>query len=131
MELKNGYKLIYEETSADQSGKLHRDIKASQTGIPAVDDIILTSNVIGTHKLVYEYKGKLYGTGEKLVPTYKEDGTPADSALISDEAFAEVFGIKASVVESSIDNIDNGTDDNGDDFGGETGDDANTVGDAE
>lgn len=87
MELKNGYKLIYEVV---EDGV--REFRASKTGVPAVGDYVITSNTIGVNKLIYEYKGNFYGTGDKFIPTYNEDGTPADTALISAEAFAEVFG---------------------------------------
>lgn len=87
MELKNGYKLVYEVV---ENGV--REFRASKTGVPAADDYVITSNTIGANKLVYEYKGNFYGTGDKLIPTYNEDGTPADTSLISAEAFAEVFG---------------------------------------
>lgn len=90
MKLENGYKLIYEVVTDGV-----REFRASTTGIPADDDFVLTSNKIGANRLVYEYKGKLYGTGENLVPTYGEDGTPVDTQLISDEKFAEVFVAKA------------------------------------
>jgi hypothetical protein len=86
MDLKNGYKLIYEVVKDGV-----REFRASKTGIPAEGDYLLTSNTIGANKLVYEYKGKLYGTGDKFVPTYGEDGVPTDTQLISDENFAEVF----------------------------------------
>jgi hypothetical protein len=89
MKLENGYKLIYEVI---EDGV--REFRASTTGVPTDDDFVLTSNKIGENKLVYQYKNKFYGTGDKLIPTYNEDGTPADTALISDEAFAEVFVAK-------------------------------------
>jgi len=97
MELKNGYKLIYEVV---ENGV--RKFRASKTGVPAVDDYVITSNTIGTNKLVYEYKGNFYGTGDKFIPTYNEDGTPADTALISDEAFAEVFVEATEPVAASV-----------------------------
>lgn len=87
MELKNGYKLVYEVVEGGV-----REFRASKTGVPAADDYVITSNTIGANKLIYEYKGNFYGTGDKFIPTYNEDGTPADEALISAEAFAEVFG---------------------------------------
>lgn len=86
MKLENGYKLIYEVVKDGV-----REFRASKTGIPAEGDYPLTSNTIGANKLVYEYNGKLYGTGNKFIPTYDENGVPTDTALISDEAFAEVF----------------------------------------
>lgn len=87
MELKNGYKLVYEVV---ENGV--REFRASKTGVPAADDYVITSNTIGANKLIYEYKGNFYGTGDNFIPTYNENGTPADAALISAEAFAEVFG---------------------------------------
>ena len=57
MELKNGYKLIYEIVEEGV-----RMFKASKTGVPAADDYVITSNTIGANKLVYECKGNFYGT---------------------------------------------------------------------
>jgi hypothetical protein len=84
------YRLVYEKDGC---------FYGSTTGIPADDDFVLTSNKIGANRLVYEYKGKLYGTGENLVPTYGEDGAPTDTQLISDEKFAEVFVAKTEETE--------------------------------
>lgn len=92
MKLENGYKLIYEVITDGV-----REFRASKTGVPADGDFVLTSNTIGANRLIYEYKGRLYGTGDKFIPTYNEDGTPADTTLISDEAFAEVFVAKEPV----------------------------------
>lgn len=96
MELKNGYKLVYEVV---ENGV--REFRASKTGVPAANDYVITSNAIGANKLIYEYKGNFYGTGDKFIPTYKEDGTPADAALISAEAFAEVF-VEAEEEEAAV-----------------------------
>lgn len=101
MKLENGYKLIYEVVEEGV-----REFRASKTGIPTADDFVLTSNTIGENKLVYEYNGKFYGTGEKSIPTYNEDGTPADIALISDEAFAEVFVAKEPVEDEADGELD-------------------------
>lgn len=101
MKLENGYKLIYEVV---EDGV--REFRASKTGIPAADDFVLMSNTIGVNKLVYEYNGRFYGTGEKSIPTYNEDGTPVDTALISDEAFAEVFIAKEPVEDEADGELD-------------------------
>lgn len=95
MKLENGYKLIYEVIKDGV-----REFRASKTGAPADNDYLLTENTIGANRLVYEYEGKLYGTGDKFVPTYDESGVPTDTALISDEAFAEVFVAKEPVEDS-------------------------------
>ena len=92
MKLENGYKLIYEVV---ENGV--REFRASKTGVPTEDDFVLTSNTIGANRLVYEYEGRFYGTGDKFVPTYDKSGVPTDTALISDEAFAEVFVAKEPV----------------------------------
>lgn len=97
MKLENGYKLIYEVI---ENGV--REFRASQTGVPAEGDYVLMSKEIGANKLVYQYKNKFYGTGDKFIPTYNEDGTPADTLLITDEAFAEVFVAKESGSEDPI-----------------------------
>lgn len=89
MKLENGYKLIYEVIKDGV-----REFRASQTGVPTEDDYVLTSNKIGENRLIYQYENKFYGTGDKPIPTYNEDGTPADEVLISEEAFAEVFVAK-------------------------------------
>lgn len=96
MKLENGYKLIYEVVDNGV-----REFRASKTGVPTDDDFVITSNTIGANKLIYQYEGKFYGTGDNFVPTYNEDGTPADDALITDEAFAEVF--VAKTVEEETD----------------------------
>ena len=95
MKLENGYKLIYEVI---ENGV--REFRASKTGAPTADDFVITSNTIGANKLIYQYEGMFYGTGENFVPTYNEDGTPADEALISEEAYAEVFVAKTEEVET-------------------------------
>lgn len=94
MKLENGYKLIYEVVDNGV-----REFRASKTGVPTDDDFVITSNTIGANKLIYQYEGKFYGTGDNFVPTYNEDGTPADKALVTDEAFAEVFVAKTEEPE--------------------------------
>ena len=107
MKLENGYKLIYEVVKDGV-----REFRASKTGVPAADDFVLTSNTIGANRLVYEYKGKLYGTGDKFVPTYDEAGVPTDTQIIADDKFAEVFVAKESVEdEAGDDSNDEGNDD--------------------
>jgi hypothetical protein len=123
MKLENGYKLIYEVV---KDGR--REFRASQTGVPADNDYLLMSNEIGANKLVYEYKGKFYGTGDNAIPTYNENGIPVDTALISDEAFAEVFVAKEPVEVASVEPkvVDNeGT--KGTEETGSTGDDGDVV----
>ena len=95
MKLENGYKLIYEVVNDGV-----REFRASKTGVPTTSDYVITSNTIGANKLIYQYEGKFYGTGKNSVPTYNEDGTPADTILISEEAFAEVFVAKTE--ETSV-----------------------------
>jgi hypothetical protein len=92
MELKNGYKLIYEVVEEDGDGKKVRSFKASKECFPTAEDITITSTAIGSNKLVYEYKGRFYGTGTNSVPTYNEDGTPADEPIKTiDDNFEKVF----------------------------------------
>lgn len=97
MKLENGYKLIYEVI---ENGT--RSFKASKTGVPAENDYVLMTCEIGANKLVYENNGKFYGTGAKFVPTYNEDGTSADTQLITDEAYAEVFVAKTDAAEVAV-----------------------------
>lgn len=89
MELKNGYKLIYEVVVDGV-----RSFRASKTGAPVVGnedlDIELFSSKIGEYKLVYEYKGNLYGATAG-VPTYDENGMPMDKCLTDTENFKRVF----------------------------------------
>jgi hypothetical protein len=97
MELKNGYKLVYEVVDTENGV---REFRASKTGVPAADDLVIASNKIGTNKLIYEYEGNFYGTGDKAVPTYNENGTPADTCLTDSENFAKVF-VDAEDVDST------------------------------
>lgn len=110
MKLENGYKLIYEVVKDGV-----REFRASKTGVPAADDFVLTSNTIGANRLVYEYKGKLYGTGDKFVPTYDEAGVPTDAQIIADDKFAEVFVAKEPVKDEAGDELDNPNDEGNDD----------------
>lgn len=118
MKLENGYKLIYEVVTDGV-----REFRASKTGIPADGDFILTSNTIGANRLVYEYKGKLYGTGENLIPTYGEDGVPTDAQLISDEKFAEVFVAKEPTEDEAGDEPDALNDEGSEEKGTDSDDD--------
>lgn len=95
MKLENGYKLIYEVVEGGV-----RTFKASKACMPTADDYTIMSSTIGANKLVYEYAGKFYGTGDRLVPTYNEDGVPTDTQLITDEAYAEVFVAKEAIEEA-------------------------------
>ena len=101
MKLENGYKLIYEVI---ENGT--RSFKASKTGVPAENDYVLMTCEIGANKLVYENNGKFYGTGAKFVPTYNEDGTSADTQLITDEAYAEVFVAKTDETEAVTESVE-------------------------
>jgi hypothetical protein len=92
MELKNGYKVIY-EVAAD--GK--RTFYASKSNAyPAADDVVIASfnDVDYIGKVIYEYKGDFYvSTGS--VPAYNKDGVPTDKKI---EGFDQVFK-KADAVQ--------------------------------
>lgn len=100
MELKNGYKLIYEVVVDGV-----RSFRASKTGAPVVDneelDIELFKTKIGEYKLVYEYKGNLYGATEGI-PAYDENGVPADVCLTDTENFRRVFVEGYEVAEPDV-----------------------------
>lgn len=93
MELKNGYKVIY-EVAAD--GK--RTFYASKSNVyPTAEDVEIASfndaDYIG--KVIYEYKGDFYvSTGS--VPAYDEKGVPTDSKI---EGFDQVFKLADAVQE--------------------------------
>ena len=93
MELRNGYKVIYEKAKNGQ-----RTFYASKTNTcnPASDDEIASfvdNNFAG--KVIYEHAGKFYVSAETL-PAYNEEGMPTD-ACISD-AFDQVF-VESSKIE--------------------------------
>lgn len=108
MELKNGYKLIYEVVVDGV-----RSFRASKTGAPVVGDeeldIELFSSKIGEYKLVYEHKGNLYGatTG---VPTYDENGVPMDKCITDTENFKRVFVEGYEVAAAAVVEEDDGED---------------------
>ena len=85
MELKNGYKVIYEKAA---DGK--RTFYASKSNAyPAAEDVVLASFNDADYKgkVIYEYKGDFYvSTGS--VPAYDEDGVPTDTKI---EGFDKVF----------------------------------------
>lgn len=85
MNLRNGYKVIYEKA---EGGK--RTFFASKSNAyPAADDIELASFNDEDYrgKVIYEYKGKFYvSTG--AVPAYNENGEPTDTVI---EGFDKVF----------------------------------------
>jgi hypothetical protein len=89
MNLQNGYKVIYEKAA---DGK--RTFYASKSTIyPNENDLVIASFNDADYrgKVIYEHKGKFYvSTG--TVPTYNENGEPADTVI---EGFDEVF-VKAN-----------------------------------
>ena len=101
MDLKNGYKVIYEETTDKE-----RTFYASTTGLfEGADEIVKAG--IGQYKLIYEKDGDIYGS---------ETGVPAANDYCF-EGFRAVFK-EAEPAESTN---DAGEDENGDD--GDDGDD--------
>lgn len=107
MELKNGYKVIYDVA---KDGK--RNFYASKTGVFADAKPIFTDVEIGDYKLIYEKDGMFYGSTTG-VPT-------ADDRCF--EKLNEVF-VEGYVAEDTV--IDNGKDD------GEGAGDAGDAGDGE
>lgn len=85
MELKNGYKVIYEKAA---DGK--RTFYASKSNAyPAAEDVVLASFNDADYKgkVIYEYKGDFYvSTGN--IPAYDENGVPTDKKI---EGFDQVF----------------------------------------
>jgi hypothetical protein len=92
MELKNGYKVIYEKAV---DGK--RTFYASKSNAyPTADDVVLASFNDADYKgkVIYEYKGDFYvSTGS--IPAYDENGVPTDKKI---EGFDQVFK-KAEAVQ--------------------------------
>lgn len=87
MDLKNGYKVIYEKA---KEGK--RTFFASKSNsYPNAEDTELVSFTDADYagRFLYEYKGKFYVTEAGKLPAYDENGVPTDS-LLSDK-FNEVF----------------------------------------
>lgn len=84
MELKNGYKVIYEQTA---DGK--RTFYATKTATcdPTVDDMIVEAT-IGEYKLVYEKNGRVYGS---------KTGVPAEG----DKYFTEFDKVFEADVEET------------------------------
>lgn len=80
MDLKNGYKVIYEKTA---DGK--RTFYASKTGLVA-DGEKITEATIGEYKLIYEKDGDIYGSTENI-PT-KDDHCFEDLRAVFVEASA-------------------------------------------
>lgn len=101
MDLKNGYKVIYERTEDSKTpagGK--RTFYASKLvngGIDPETDTVLASlnDADVTGHTLYEYKGKFY-ISEGALPAYDNDGVPTDKE-IEIENYDEVF------VEKSLD----------------------------
>ena len=104
MDLKNGYKVIYDVA---KDGK--RNFFASKTGVFADAEPIFTDVEIGDYKLIYEKDGMFYGSTTG-VPT-------ADDRCF--EEFNKVF-VEGYVAEAAV--IDDGEDD---------GEDAGDAGDGE
>ena len=100
MNLKNGYKVVYEKAS---EGK--RTFYASKSGVcdPTVDtqlgETFTDADFAG--KVIYEYKGSFYvSTG--ATPAYDENGVPTDERL---SAFDEVF----VATETAEETVEEGT----------------------
>lgn len=89
MELKNGYKVIYEKI-ADGTRTFYatKNVKCD----PKVDNMIVKAE-IGEYRLIYEKNGQFYGS-ESGIPT---DG---DHCFVEfDEVFAEKSTSEASIEE--------------------------------
>ena len=82
MELKNGYKVIYDKAA---NGK--RAFYASKSGAFTDAEQIGEAIEIGKYKLIYEKNGKIY-CSESSVPNFNENGEPVDIAV---EGFDKVF----------------------------------------
>lgn len=112
MDLKNGYKVIYEKAS---EGK--RTFYASKTNVcdPTVDtEIASFEDAEYRGRMIFEYDGKFYISAGK-VPTYDEDGKPTTDNTVL-EAFDAVFCEKETTTEpddSSNDNSDGNENDEG------------------
>ncbi len=108
MELKNGYKVIY-EVAAD--GK--RTFYASKSNVyPAAGDVELASFTDADYvgKVIYEYKGDFYvSTGS--VPAYDEAGVPTDTKIAGfDKVFVEAEEVEEdeAVTPDLVPEEDNG-----------------------
>lgn len=111
MELKNGYKVIYEVIENREDAGLTRVFKASKTGVFADAEVIGEAK-IGEYKLIYEKDGKIYGSASR-VPS--ED--VANDFCFGD--FEKVF------VEATTE--DNGADDGDSTSGSDTGSDSSAT----
>jgi hypothetical protein len=106
MDLKNGYKVIYERTEDSKTpagGK--RTFYASKLvngGIDPETDTVLASlnDADVTGQTLYEYKGKFY-ISEGALPAYDNDGVPTDKE-IEIENYDEVFVEKAVELETPV-----------------------------
>ncbi len=82
MELKNGYKVIYEKAANGE-----RTFYASKSGTFTDAEQIGEAVEIGKYKLIYEKNGKIY-CSESGVPAFNENGEPVDVTV---EGFDKVF----------------------------------------
>lgn len=82
MNLKNGYKVIYEKVADGE-----RTFYASKSGVFADAEQIGEAIEIGKYKLIYEKNGKIY-CSENSVPAFDENGEPTDTTL---EGFDKIF----------------------------------------
>jgi hypothetical protein len=85
MELKNGYKVIY-EVAAD--GK--RTFYASKSNVyPTTEDVEIASFNDADYKgkVIYEYKGDFYVSAGSI-PAYNENGVPTDNKITE---FEKIF----------------------------------------
>ena len=96
MNLQNGYKVIYEKAANGE-----RTFYASKSTVyPNDDDIKVASFKDADYrgKVIYEHKGKFYiSTG--AVPTYNENGEPADTVI---DGFDKVFVEDKESAEDSL-----------------------------
>lgn len=84
MNLKNGYKLIYEKAA---DGK--RTFYASKSNYPTSEDVKLASFADADYrgKVIYEHNGKFYISAGRI-PAYDENGNPVDTVI---ESLVNVF----------------------------------------
>lgn len=95
MNLKNGYKVVYEKAA---DGK--RVFYASKTGLFADAEQLGEEFEIGKYKLIYEKDGKFYGS-ETGIPAYDENGIPTDKHFDAfDKVFVEAEGEQEEVTNT-------------------------------
>lgn len=100
MNLKNGYKVLYEVLDTTD-GTTKRVFKASKTNNIADAETILSVDA-GTYKLVYEKDGKFYGSVEKVPTESDHCFTELDAIFAVAEAVETPDEIEPQTIDEVI-----------------------------